>query len=72
MSICSHIKAKFKCAIEYTTDNEYSNQGHIVWDYDGKIILEEEDQWNFETDEHSKPDFNKQNIEDLLLKWHFV
>lgn len=50
MSIGSHIKAKFKCAIEYTTDNEYGNQGHIVWDYDGKIILEEEDQWNFETD----------------------
>jgi hypothetical protein len=62
------INAKYKCAIEWIASSEHGIQDHIVWDYDGKIILEESDKWDFETDEHSNPDFNKQNIETLLLK----
>lgn len=62
------INAKYKCAIEWIATSEHGLQDHIVWDYDGKIILEESDKWTFETDEHTNPDFNKRNIEDLLLK----
>lgn len=62
------INAKYKCAVEWIATSEHGVQDHIVWDYDGKIILEEGDKWDFETDEHSNPDFNKQNIETLLLK----
>lgn len=62
------INAKYKCAIEWIATSEHGLQDHIVWDYDGKIILNESDKWTFETDEHTNPNFNKQNIETLLLK----
>lgn len=62
------INAKYKCAIEWIATSEHGCQDHIVWDYDWKTILQESDNWDFETDEHSNPDFNKQNIETLLLK----
>lgn len=62
------INAKYKCAIEWSATSEHGLQDHIVWDYDGKVIFKESDKWTFETDEHTNPDFNKQNIETLLLK----
>lgn len=62
------INAKYKCAIDYIATSEYGIQDHIVWDYDGKIILEENNKIDEETAEHSNPDFNKQNVETLLLK----
>lgn len=62
------INAKYKCAIDYIATSEYGTQDHAVWDYDGNIILEEGNKIDYETNEHSNPDFNKQNIETLLLK----
>lgn len=62
------INAKYKCAIEWIASSEHGLQDHIVWDYDGKIILEEENEIEYESRESSNTDFNKQNLETLLLK----
>jgi hypothetical protein len=56
----------YGCAVEHYISREDGVTKRIVWNFKGTKIFEEEDEVNWDTDEHTNPDFNKKDIYEIL------